>query len=93
MKSLPAGVVGLGRTSSARELAAIYTAADAFFNPTVEDNFPTVNLEAEACGTPVITFDTGGCAETIAMAESRVVSPDAWTSDCFEVLRGRRDGE
>ena len=60
-------------TESAAQLAAIYSAADAFFNPTVEDNFPTVNLEAEACGTPVVTYDTGGCAETIAGRASAAV--------------------
>lgn len=58
------------RTDSAVQLAAIYTAADVFFNPTVEDNYPTVNLEAEACGTPVITYDTGGCVETLADCRS-----------------------
>lgn len=61
------------RTESAVQLAAIYSAADAFFNPTVEDNYPTVNLEAEACGTPVVTYDTGGCAETIAGRASAAV--------------------
>ena len=53
------------RTDSVAQLAAIYSTADVFFNPTVEDNFPTVNLEAEACGTPVVTYDTGGCRETL----------------------------
>lgn len=62
------------KTSSAIQLAAIYTSADVFFNPTVEDNFPTVNLEAEACGTPVVTYDTGGCSETISMPDSALVS-------------------
>ena len=52
-------------------LAGIYTTADVFFNPTVEDNYPTVNLEAEACGTPVITYDTGGCSETIKLEKSK----------------------
>ena len=61
------------RTESAAQLAAIYSAADAFFNPTVEDNYPTVNLEAEACGTPVVTYDTGGCAETIVGRASAAV--------------------
>ena len=56
------------------QLAAIYTAADVFFNPTVEDNFPTVNLEAEACGTPVVTYDAGGCAETVRIERSMLVS-------------------
>lgn len=61
------------RTESAAQLAAIYSASDVFFNPTVEDNYPTVNLEAEACGTPVVTYDTGGCAETIAGRASAAV--------------------
>lgn len=71
--AMPDSVVALGRTDSAQELAAIYTAADVFFNPTHEDNFPTVNLEAEACGTPVVTYDTGGCAETLQREESCTV--------------------
>lgn len=61
------------RTDSAVQLAAVYSAADAFFNPTVEDNFPTVNLEAEACGTPVVTYNTGGCRETLLRNDSCVV--------------------
>ena len=61
------------RTDSAAQLAAIYTAADVFFNPTLEDNYPTVNLEAEACGTPVVTYDVGGCRETVVCSFSKVV--------------------
>ena len=53
------------KTDSARELAALYTMADVFVNPTYEDNYPTVNLEAIACGTKVITYDVGGCKETL----------------------------
>lgn len=45
-----------------------------FFNPTIEDNFPTVNLEAEACGTPVVTYNIGGCRETINDSRSKVIS-------------------
>lgn len=74
LKALPRGVVGLKRTNSPQELAGIYTTADVFFNPTVEDNYPTVNLEAEACGTPVITYDTGGCKETLHRADSSFVA-------------------
>lgn len=66
-------VILLQRTSSAKELAVLYSSADVFFNPTVEDNYPTVNLEAESCKTPVITYDTGGCAETIHLINSRCV--------------------
>lgn len=74
VKMVGGGVaVLMPRTDSATQLAAIYSAANAFFNPTVEDNYPTVNLEAEACGTPVVTYDTGGCAETITGRSSTAV--------------------
>ena len=64
-RTLPADVTGLGKTGSQRELAEIYTAADVYVNPTYEDNYPTTNLEAEACGTPVVTYDTGGSPESV----------------------------
>ena len=70
---MPKNVIGYTRTSSAKELAEIYTAADVFVNPTYEDNYPTVNLEAEACGTRVITYDTGGCRETVKREDSKVI--------------------
>ncbi|SHN56749.1 Glycosyl transferases group 1 [Butyrivibrio hungatei DSM 14810] len=66
-------IIGLERTSSVEELKKIYSAADVFANPTYEDTFPTVNMEAEACGTPVITYDTGGCKETIKSQDSKVI--------------------
>lgn len=65
MKTLPQNVIGIKRTNSAEELAEIYSIADVFFNPTYEDNYPTVNLEAQACGTPVVTYDTGGSGESV----------------------------
>lgn len=63
-------LVALPKTESQESLVAAYSAADLFFNPTVEDNYPTVNLEAEACGTPVFTYNTGGCAETLQRSDS-----------------------
>ena len=63
--SLPEGIVTIPRTSNAKELAALYSAADVFVNPTWQDNYPTVNLEALACGTPVITYRTGGSPEAL----------------------------
>ena len=65
VKEMPEGIVGLVRTDSREELASIYSTADMFFNPTREDNFPTTLLEAQACGTNVITYSTGGCAEAL----------------------------
>lgn len=64
--NLPDGIIGIERTESAEELAGIYTAADVFLNPTYEDNYPTTNLEAISCGTPVVTYKTGGSPESVA---------------------------
>lgn len=74
IRSMPAGLIGLPKTSSPEELAHLYSAANVFFNPTREDNYPTVNLEAEACGTPVVTYDVGGSPETISRSTSVCVS-------------------
>lgn len=65
-RKLPENVLGLERTDSAEQLAAIYSAADVFVNPTYEDNYPSTNLEAKACGTPVITYNTGGSPESVS---------------------------
>lgn len=62
-KQLPANIISIHRTQNQTELAEIYTAADVFVNPTREENYPTVNIEAIACGTPVVTFRTGGSPE------------------------------
>lgn len=64
-KRLPNNIISIHRTQSQQELAEIYTAADLFVNPTREENYPTVNMEALACGTPVLTFQTGGSPEII----------------------------
>ncbi len=64
-QALPKSVIGITRTNNAQELAGIYTSADVFINPTYEDNYPTVNLEAQACGTPAITYRTGGSVESV----------------------------
>ena len=72
-RRLPSSVVGIERTSSVKELAEYYSMADVFVNATLEDNFPTTNLEALACGTPVITFDTGGSPESLDESCGRVV--------------------
>ena len=65
IKLLPVGIMGVERTNSMEELAKIYSDADIFVNPTYADTFPTTNLEAMACGTPVITYKTGGGPEAI----------------------------
>lgn len=65
VKQLPTGIIGILRTESIQELVMWYSAADVFMNPTYQDNFPTTNIESLACGTPVITYNTGGSPEAI----------------------------
>ncbi len=65
IKKLPKEIIGVTRTENQNDLAKLYSCATYFVNPTYEDNYPTVNLEAIACGTKVICYNTGGCSEQI----------------------------
>jgi glycosyltransferase involved in cell wall biosynthesis len=69
----PSSVIALPRTNSATELAQWYSLADVFVNLTYEDTYPTTNLEAISCGTPVITYRTGGSPESVTPRTGRVV--------------------
>jgi len=73
MEYLPWNITGIERTENIGELVALYSAADVFVNPTYVDNFPTTNLEALACGTPVVTYNTGGSPEAIDDFTGKVV--------------------
>lgn len=74
--SWPDSVLRIKQTANQEELAEIYSAADVFVNPSREENYPTVNMEALACGTPVVTFRTGGSAESIDESCGCVVDVD-----------------
>lgn len=73
MKKLPVGIRGIRRTQNVQELVALYNEADVLINPTYADTFPTVNIEALACGTPVITYKTGGSPEAVTPETGWVV--------------------
>ena len=73
---LPDNVMTIHRTGNRQEMVEIYSAADVFVNPTREEAYPTVNLEAIACGTPVITFDSDGAPEMITPENGIVVHCD-----------------
>lgn len=75
-RQLPETILALPRTNSAGELAEIYSAADVFVNPTYEENYPTVNLEARACGTRVVSYHAGGSGETLGAGDSLVPKGD-----------------
>ncbi len=83
----PSGIVGIGRTESLAELSGIYGAASVFVNPTLADNFPVTNLESLACGTPVVTYDSGGSSEAIDSATGSVVARGDVASLAAAVVR------
>lgn len=79
---LSSRILAIPRTENRQELAAWYSLADIFVNPSTADNFPTVNLEALACGTPVVTFPAGGSSEAAGneagVVASEISAPALW---------------
>jgi len=84
---LPPNIISIHRTQNQQELAEIYSAADVFVNPTREENYPTVNMEALACGTPVVTFRTGGSPEMLDETCGSVVPCDDVDALEKEIIR------
>ena len=84
-KMLPSSIISIHRTNSQKELAEIYSSAYVLINPTREDNYPTVNMESIACGTPVITFNTGGSPEMLT-AKTGIVTKEKTAQSILEEL-------
>ena len=86
-KRLPESIISIHRTQNQQELAEIYSVADVFVNPTREEVLGLTNIEALACGTPVITFKTGGSPETIDSTSGSVVECDDIDALEREIIR------
>lgn len=86
LKKLPKNILGISRTENQIELVKIYNSSDLFFNPTKEDNYPTVNLEALACKTPVYTYNTGGSSECLNLDNGKVVTLNDMCNNYKEYL-------
>ena len=86
-KLLPENIISIHRTQNQTELVKIYSAADVFANPTREENYPTVNMEALACGTPVVTFNTGGSPEMLDETCGAAVAKDDNDAMYNEIIR------
>ncbi len=91
-EKLPQNITALPRTESAEALAKAYSGADVFVNPTLQDTFPTVNIEALSCGTPVVTFDTGGSSESLTQ-DCSVVVKKGDTKGLYEGIQIVRNGD
>lgn len=73
---LPENIIGIPRTESADELAQLYTKAAIFINPSKEESFSLVTIEAMACGTPVIAMDTSAPRELVSGSNGVLLSDD-----------------
>ena len=89
---LPDNIISIHRTFDQKELAEIYTTADVLINPTYEDNFPTVNMEALACGTPVITYKTGGSPEAVDENTGSVIEQGNIEGLCAKIQEFKSTG-
>lgn len=69
----PIQTVSLGLITTDQEMAEVYSAADIFIIPSLEDNFPNTILEALSCATPVIGFNTGGIPDIVDKTNGVVV--------------------
>ena len=85
--TFPANIISIHRTQNQTELAEIYSAADVFANPTREEVLGLVNVESLACGTPVVTFKTGGSPECIDETCGSVVPCDDIDAMEMEIRR------
>lgn len=92
LSSLPMNIIAIQKTDNQIELAKIYTSADVFVNPTLEEVFGMTNIESLACGTPVISFDTGGCSECFTK-ETGIVLNDKTTEAIRFGISSLKNGE
>lgn len=74
IKKMPVNIIGVPRTENVEELVQIYSAAHIFINPSLEETFSLVTVEALACGTPVIVLDTSAVKELVCSNNGVVLS-------------------
>ena len=86
IRDLPQSIIGIERTSNQHELAELYSDADLFCILSYEENYPTVALEARACGTQILAYDAGGTAEA-AGPEAEIVDVGDLSAVCESIMR------
>ena len=90
ISELPSNIIGIERTESIEELADLYSSADLFLNLSQCENYPTVNIEALACGTPVLTYKTGGSPEIVKKYGGIVVEKNNLSMVKEEILHAMK---
>ncbi|WP_293956166.1 MULTISPECIES: glycosyltransferase [unclassified Sphingobacterium] len=93
LKKLPSNIIGLKPTERVEELAEYYSLADVFVNPTLEEALGMTNIEAQACGTPVVTFRSGGAPETISESTGIIVEKGDTSQLLQAILEVKKKGK
>ena len=65
----------LGYVSGDRFLSIVYSAADVFAIPSLQEAFGQTALESMACGTPVVGFNVGGIREVVTDGVTGLLVP------------------
>lgn len=76
IETLPSNIKGIKRTESKEELAEWYSKALVYFNASIEETFGMTCAEAQACGTPVIAYNSTALPETISEKTGILVEPN-----------------
>ncbi len=74
-------IQSVGYLNSDTERARLYSAADILVLPSLEDNLPQIGLEAMACGTPVVAFDTGGIPDYVRPSQTGLLAENHNAAD------------
>jgi putative colanic acid biosynthesis glycosyltransferase len=85
LKKLPSNIIGIERTENAQELADFYNLADVFVNPSIAETFGMVTVEAMACGTPSIVYNTAACPELVSK-ETGYIIPQNDILDLYKTI-------
>ncbi|WP_448600229.1 glycosyltransferase family 4 protein [Thermoleptolyngbya sp.] len=86
LEALPIPVHSFGKIASDTMLRDIYSAADVFVLPSMQDNLPNTMLEAMSCGTPVLAFDVGGIPDVVIPEKTGWLVPERDVAQLAEAM-------
>ena len=86
MKKLPSNIIGITRTENQKELAGLYSTADVFFNPSIEESFGLTTIEALMCKTFAITYNETALPEIMEDIDNVKICESNNIDDLFNYI-------
>ena len=87
IKCLPCNIIGIGKVEDTKDLVKIYSISDVCFNPSVEETFSLVTLEALACGTPCIVMNSTATPELIRNKECGIIEKEFTIDKIYDDIK------